>query len=180
MERDRWVRATRQALSISRGFTCWGIESNAAVYDAYGEGGAAGSRECGYRPDGAETIPESTDAGRIRAHPVLRLAVPARGEAESRIRAEFRPLQRRVDSADAREFRLRVKPGARTLGREGLRLPGDPGTELRRHFLQQLLQERHFARGAERRTDRATVSADGERRGLLSDRRSPESDGAGF
>ncbi len=59
---------------------------------AYGAGGAAGSRERGYRPDGAETISEIAYAPRIWARAFLRLALFAGGKAESGIYFESSAL----------------------------------------------------------------------------------------
>ena len=46
---------------------------------------------------------------------------------------------------DRREFRLRVEPRARAVGAAGFRHPLRHRAQLRRHLLQQLLQERHPA-----------------------------------
>ena len=73
------------------------------------------------------------------------------------------------------QLRLRLQPRARALGREGLRLSRDHRAELRGHFLQQLLQERHPARIAERRAGRGTLPAHGKRRRLIADGQLAES-----
>ena len=57
------------------------------------------------------------------------------------------------------QLRLRLEPRARPLGAGGLRLPRDRRAELRRHLLQQLLQERHAADRAQRSPGRGPVPA---------------------
>ena len=69
-----------------------------------------------------------------------------------------RPAVRRGErAAGAAEFRLRLEPRARPLGAGGLRLPRAHRAELRRHLLQQLLQERHAADPARRGSGRRPV-----------------------
>jgi hypothetical protein len=54
-------------------------------------------------------------------------------------------LPQRADSGRGREFRLRLQPRARALGDPGFRHPLHHRAFIRRHLLQQQLQERHPA-----------------------------------
>ena len=64
---------------------------------------------------------------------------------QSRVRIEPPAISRREHSAGAAQLRLRLEPRARPLGAGRLRLPRRHRPQLRRHLLQQLLQERHAA-----------------------------------
>src|SRR5277367_73929 len=115
----------------------WTKRSNDGTFhQAYGVGGAAGSRERGYGSDGAETIFEIADATRIWARAFLRLAIFAGGKAESGIHFERAALQGRFGDSGAREFWLRVEPRTCALGDSGLWVSRNSGAELRGHFLQ--------------------------------------------
>ena len=84
-----------------------------------------------------------------------------------------RPRVRRGEHpAGAAEFRLRLEPRARPLGLGGLRLPRAHGPQLRRHLLQQLLQERHAADPAGRGRRRRPVRPRRRASGLPADGRS--------
>ena len=58
----------------------------------------------------------------------------------------------------APQLRLRLQPRARPVGARGLRLPRAHRPQLRRHLLQQLLQERHAADRAQRSSKSTTCS----------------------
>ena len=75
----------------------------------------------------------------------------AQRAAQSRLRAEPAALPRRDDPARARELRLRLLARARAVGAARLRLPRGDRAVVRRHLLQQLLQERVAADRARRR-----------------------------
>src|SRR5439155_545580 len=66
-------------------------------------------------------------------------------------------LSRRGDPAGAQEFRLRLLARACAVGAVGLRLSLRDRTLVRRHLLQQLLQERPASGGAERDRGRSPV-----------------------
>src|SRR5439155_991630 len=66
-------------------------------------------------------------------------------------------LSWRGDPAGAQEFRLRLLARACAVGAAGLRLPLRDRTLVRRHLLQQLLQERPASGGAERDRGRSPV-----------------------
>src|SRR2546429_919042 len=85
------------------------------------------------RPPRSTLFPYTT---LFRSHPLLRLALSPRRKTKSGIRLEFSALQRRIGFAGARQFRLRLQPRARPLGRQRLRLPRRHRAELRGHFLQ--------------------------------------------
>src|SRR5467141_1893722 len=114
-------------------------ESHATVLNSHRHGDAARPRQRRHGPDGAKTILEGTHARRLRPHPLLRLALSPRRKTKPGIRSELPALQRRIGFAGARQFRLRLQPRARTVGSERLRLSRRHRTELRGHFLQQLL-----------------------------------------
>src|SRR5712664_140875 len=154
----------------------WETESHATVLESHRHGDAARPRQRGHRSDGAQAISKSTHARGLWPHPFLRLALSARRKTQSGIRPKFPSLQRRIGSAYARELWLRLQPRTRPLGREGLRLPSHCRAELRRHFLQQLFQERHPSRHASRGTNRRAFSARGKRRRLFAYGESAESD----
>ena len=67
------------------------------------------------------------------------------GRTRSRFRAEQARLSRGEDPRRRRQFRLRLVARARALGAAGFRHPLRHLAQLRRHLLQQLLQERHPA-----------------------------------
>src|SRR5947208_5725651 len=142
------TRAPRIGLRLAKlkTFKFWETESYATVLNAHWHGDAARPRQCRHGSDGAETIFEGPHARRLRPHPLLRLALSPRRKTQSGIRTEFPALQRRIGFAGARQFRLRLQPRARSLGRERLRLPRRNRAKLCRHFLQQLFQERHPSR----------------------------------
>jgi 3-isopropylmalate/(R)-2-methylmalate dehydratase small subunit len=82
-----------------------------------------------------------------RASPGRTLLAPA----QPRLRAEPAALCRCASVLLAREqLRLRLQPRARALGAGAVRLPRADRAELRRHLLQQLLQERPAADRAAR------------------------------
>src|SRR6267143_2095909 len=143
MESEKRASLIGQRLAKLRNFKFWETELHATILDTHRHGHAARPRQLGHRSDGAQAILEGTYARRLWPHPFLRLALSARRKTQSRIRPEFPALQRRISSAYTRELWLRLQPRTRTLGRKGLRLPCHHRAELRRHFLQQLLQERH-------------------------------------
>ena len=64
---------------------------------------------------------------------------------EPGFRAQPGALPQGEDPGRGREFRLRVEPRARAVGAARFRHPLRHRAELCRHFLQQLLQERHLA-----------------------------------
>src|SRR5258707_10405992 len=163
---------TGQRSARSKLFECLETEEHATIFNAHRQSDTARSRQRRHRPNGAEAMPESAHSRRLRPYPLLRLALPARRKTKPAIRPEFSALQRRIRSADARQLRLRLQPRTRPLGRERLRLPRNSLAKLRRYFLQQLLQERNFARGAKRRTNRRIISAHRKRRGLFPNGRS--------
>ena len=70
---------------------------------------------------------------------------PAIAPAESRFRPQPAALPGRVDPARAQELRLRLVARARAVGAAAVRLSRADRAELRRHLLQQLLQERRAA-----------------------------------
>ncbi len=74
----------------------------------------------------------------------------ASAAAQSGFRAERPALPGRVDPARAPQFRLRQFARARAVGAGGLRLPRVHRAVVRRHLLQQLLQERPAADRAAR------------------------------
>ena len=76
----------------------------------------------------------------------------------------------------AAELRLRLEPRARPLGAGGLRLPRADRPQLRRHLLQQLLQERHVADPARRGGGRRPVRPRRGPSGLPADGRPGEPD----
>jgi 3-isopropylmalate/(R)-2-methylmalate dehydratase small subunit len=65
-------------------------------------------------------------------------------QAQPGLRAEPAALPGRQRAAGAQELRLRLQPRARALGAGAVRLSRADRAELRRHLLQQLLQERLF------------------------------------
>src|SRR6266704_4810156 len=71
---------------------------------------------------------------------------------------------------------MRSYPRTRSMGRKGLRLPRHRCSELRRHFLQQLLQERYPPRDAPRRSGGGTLQAHRKGRRLFADGESAEPD----
>src|SRR5260370_14213299 len=129
-----------------RNLKFWETESHATVLNAHRHGDAARPRQRRYGSNGAETIFEGAHARRLRSHPLLRLALSPRRKTQSGIRAKFSALQKRFGFAGAHQFRLRLQPRARSVGREGLRLSCRHRAELRGHFLHQLLPEQHPAR----------------------------------
>ncbi len=106
--------------------------------------------QCRHRHDHPQAVPEDDRPHRSGAGPVPRIARP-----------RFRPRPPRLaqcqDSRRRRQFRLRLEPRARGLGAARFRHPLRHRAELRRHLLQQLLQERHPgarpAAGAGRQAD---------------------------
>ena len=82
---------------------------------------------------------------------------PASAPAESRLRAQPAALPGRLDPARAQELRLRLVARARAVGAAAVRLPRPDRAELRRHLLQQLLQERPAADRAARAPGRQAV-----------------------
>ena len=77
--------------------------------------------------------------------------------AQSGFRAERTALPRRADPARAAQFRLRQLARARAVGACRLRLSRDDRAVVRRHLLQQLLQERPAADRAARIAGRPAV-----------------------
>src|SRR6266446_1596645 len=117
MEREtRAPRIGRRSARL-RNFKFWETESYATVHRSHWHGDAARPRQCRHRPDGAETISQGADARRIWADTFLRLALSARRKTEPGICAEFSALQRRIRLAGARQFRMRLQPRARSVGR---------------------------------------------------------------
>src|ERR1700731_5048264 len=123
MERETRALPIGLDLQKLRNFKFWETESHATVLNAHWHGDAARPRQRRHGPDGAETISEGAHARRLRPHPLLRLALSPRRKTQSGIRPEFPALQRRIGFAGARQFRLRIEPRARAVGREGLRFP---------------------------------------------------------
>ena len=80
-----------------------------------------------------------------RQEPVRRAALRDGRQGEARFRAEPAGLSQGADPGGRGEFRLRLEPRACALGAAGFRHPLRHRHELRRHLLQQLLQERHPA-----------------------------------
>jgi 3-isopropylmalate/(R)-2-methylmalate dehydratase small subunit len=78
--------------------------------------------------------------------PVLRNALQRGRHTRTRISCSTsRPTAERADPGRRRQFRLRLVARARALGAARLRHPLRDLHQLRRHLLQQLLQERHPA-----------------------------------
>src|SRR5438874_13704218 len=139
MEREKAGQHTGHRSAKMKSSNAWETDSHATVQHTYRHGDAARQSQRRHGSDGAETISKGTYARRIWPDTFLRLALSARRKTESGICAEFSALQRRIRFAGARQFRLRLQPRARSLGRERLRLPRHRRAELRGHFLQQLL-----------------------------------------
>ena len=123
--------------------------------------------------------PNLFDAWRYldRGEPGMDNAAPA---AQSGLRAERAALPGARDPARAPQFRLRQLARARAVGAARLRLPRGDRAVVRRHLLQQLLQERPAAdrAHAESQVDRLFADAPGAsrvppRRSTSSGRRSP-------
>ncbi len=106
---------------------------------------AARDRQCRHRHDHPQAISEDDQAHRPRRRPVLGDALQRRRLAQSRLRAQQARLRQGQDSRRRRQFRLRLVARARALGAARFRHPLRHLDRLRRHFLQQLLQERHSA-----------------------------------
>src|SRR5579862_4655937 len=137
-----------------------GPRKNETIHYTYWIGDAAGSGQCGYRPDGAQAIPQGAYTGGLWANFVLRLALQAAdGSAQPGIHHELAGVQRRVGAVDAREFRLRVEPRTCAVGHRRLRIPRHSCTQLRRYFLQQLFQKRNSAGHPQGFGNRGTLQA---------------------
>ena len=108
--------------------------------------GAARSRRRRYRPDHSQAVPQEHRAHRLRAGPVLRLALSARRLAQPRLRAEPAALPGRERARLGSQLRLGLVARARALGAAAVRLPRRHRAQLRRHLPQQLLPERLAAR----------------------------------
>ena len=144
--RDGGRRGGGRVTSPTSGI-CW-ERGHEAFYYADRHGGAARSRERRHGSDHSEAVPEVDSSRRLRREPVRRLAVSRRrrdgSDAERaadqpQLRVEPAPLPGRVDSARARELRLRIEPRARGLGARGVWDPLRDRAEFRGHILQQLL-----------------------------------------
>ena len=118
---------------------------------------AARPRERRHRRDHPEAVPEVDQAVGLRPQPVRRMALPRSGRArhrqreaaaQSEVRAERGTLPGRIDPARAAQLRLRQLARARAVGARRLRLSRGHRAVVRRHLLQQLLQERPAADGA--------------------------------
>ena len=101
--------------------------------------------QCRHRHDHPQAVPEDHQAHRARQGPVLRDALQRRRHREPGFRAQQAGLSQRQGHRGRRQFRLRLVARARALGAVGFRHPLRDLHLVRRHFLQQLLQERHSA-----------------------------------
>ena len=115
---------------------------------------AARPRQRRHRRDHPQAVPEVDQAVGLRPEPVRRVALsrPRRAgdgqreaAAQPGFRAERAALPGRVDPARAPQLRLRQLARARAVGAARLRLPRADRAVVRRHLLQQLLQERPAA-----------------------------------
>ena len=107
--------------------------------------GAAADGEHRYRQGHSGALPQDHQALRPRRASVRHAALRQRGQGAAGLRAQPGAVPPRADPHRAREFRLRVLARARALGAARFRHPLRHRAGLRRHLLQQLLQERHPA-----------------------------------
>ena len=123
-------------------------------------GRAARPRQRRHRRHHPEAVPEVDQAVGLRPEPVRRVALSRSRRArhgqqrapsaQSRFRAERAALPGREHPARAPQLRLRQLARARAVGARRLRLPRADRAVVRRHLLQQLLQERPPADRAHR------------------------------
>ncbi len=108
-------------------------------------------RERRHRRDHPEAVPEVDQAHRLRPAPVRRMALPGyrraghgphEAPAEPGLRPEPADLQGGDDPPRAQELRLRLLARARSVGPAAVRVQGRHRAFVRRHLLQQQLQER--------------------------------------
>ena len=111
---------------------------------------ADGPRQRRHRPDHPQAVSQADRADRIRPVPVLRLAIPGRRCAAIRIRFSISPSSRGEPSCWRGAISAAARAASMPLGPGGLWLSRCHRAELRRHLLQQLLQERTLADPAER------------------------------
>ena len=109
--------------------------------------------QCRHRHDHPEAVSEDDQAHRARQRAVRRDALQRRRLGEPGFRAQQAGLPQGADPGRRRQFRLRLVARACALGAARFRHPLRDLDQLRRHLLQQLLQERHpadqgLARGA--------------------------------
>ena len=133
--------------------------SDAEIHRTQGPRRPDGPRERRHRRDHPQAVPQVDPQDRLRPEPVRRVALPGprrarpgpgQPQAQPGLRAEPAALQGRLHPAGAQELRLRLVARARALGARPVRLSRHHRAELRRHLLQQLLQERPAADRAAR------------------------------
>ena len=133
-----------------------GSERDAALHRAHRRRRAAQDRQCRHRHDHPEAVPEDDQAHRPRHGPVRGDALQRGRLGEPGLRPQQAGLPQGADPRRRRQFRLRLLARARALGAARFRHPLRDLDELRRHLLQQLLQERHPAdQGLAPRTSRS-------------------------
>ncbi|KAI1694470.1 aconitase family (aconitate hydratase) domain-containing protein [Ditylenchus destructor] len=124
------------------------------VHRAQRPGGSARPRERRHGLDHSQAVPQVHQAHRLRPEPVRRTALPGprrtrhgqqQASAQPGFRAEPAALPRRLHPDRAQQLRLRLQPRARALGPDTVRFPRHHRAVLRRHLLQQQLQERPVA-----------------------------------
>ncbi len=140
----------------------------------------AGPRERRHRRDHPEAVPEVDPARPASARTCSTSGATWTAASRARTTAARKPnpdfvlnqprYAGRVDPAGAQELRLRLVARARAVGAGPVRLPRHHRAELRRHLLQQQLQERPAADRAARSAGRPAVRRDHRLPGLQPDR----------
>ena len=118
---------------------------NGKVHHARRRRRAAQDDQCRHRHDHPQAVSQDHQAHRARQGPVLGEALPRRRQREPGFRAQQAGLPQSQDPGRRRQFRLRLLARARALGADRFRHPLRDLDLVRRHLLQQLLQERHPA-----------------------------------
>src|ERR1041385_1250308 len=130
-----------------------------ALCASHGQARDPAARQRGHRSDHPEAVPEARGTDRLRTGAVPRLAVPARRQPESGLRAQRSRDSGREPPPHLGELRLRLLARARGLGAARVRVPRHPGALLRRHFRRELLPERPRPRAPALAGNRRAVPA---------------------
>ena len=130
----------------ARLFRRFARESHGKIHDAARRRRAAADDQCRHRHDHPQAVPEDHQAHRARARRCSTRCATTPDGSEKPDFVLNKPAYRKAQILVAGdEFRLRLEPRARALGAARFRHPLRHRAELRRHLLQQLLQERHPA-----------------------------------
>ena len=135
-------------------------KSHGQIHQAHRRRRADADRQCRHRHDHPEGLSEDDQAHRARHRPVRRDALQGRRLGKPGFRAQQAGLPQGADPGRRRQFRLRLEPRACAVGAARFRHPLRHLDLVRRHFLQQLLQERH---PADHRQPGGSGEADGRR-----------------